>query len=184
MEAPESLSGLEVEIHFLELMANGFYEDLGIEKVDFGDFEVGAFDFDTQQIEYEPYSYVKTSKTTALITLGVAGSETEEIELTFIEPEFAEGTWVEIDKGEIFAGTLTFRILRDNNDPDPSDPNGGGDYPETPGVIREAMVKTEVASLLKTGEIQLFGSVLSDGGGEISEFGFVLSPRLNDPYDA
>ena len=62
MEAPESLSGLEVEIHFLELMANGFYEDLGIEKVDFGDFEVGAFDFDTQQIEYEPYSYVKTSE--------------------------------------------------------------------------------------------------------------------------
>ena len=32
VEAPESLSGLEVEIHFLELMANGFYEDLGMRR--------------------------------------------------------------------------------------------------------------------------------------------------------
>ena len=63
--APDSLFGLEVEIHEHELMSNGAYEDLGLEEVQFGSNEVGAFDGDTQQIEYEAYIYEKTSPTTA-----------------------------------------------------------------------------------------------------------------------
>ncbi|MDG1139034.1 MAG: BspA family leucine-rich repeat surface protein, partial [Opitutales bacterium] len=54
VEAPESLAGLEVEIYFRELMPNGDYEDLGMEVVKFGDFEVSAYDANSQQIEYEP----------------------------------------------------------------------------------------------------------------------------------
>ena len=105
------MSGLKVEIHEYELMSNGAYEDLGLEEVEFGPNEVGAFDGDTQQIEYVAYSYEKTSATTARIILGTAGSDTEEVELTFVEPNYAEGTWIEVDGGETFEGTLTFRIL-------------------------------------------------------------------------
>ena len=81
---------------------------LGLEKVNFGPNEVGAFDGDTQQIEYEAYSYEKITATTARIILGTAGSDTEEVELTFVEPNYAEGTWIEVDGGETFEGTLTF----------------------------------------------------------------------------
>ena len=133
VEAPDSLSGLEVEIHHTELLSNGAYEYLGLEKVNFGPNEVGAFDGDTQQIEYEAYSYEKTSATTARIILGAAGNDSEEVELTFLDDNYAEGTWKEVDDGETFEGTLTFRILGKSQDTTGTDPNNPGTDPGTGG---------------------------------------------------
>ena len=78
-------------------MSNGEFEDLGVEEVQFGPNEVGAYDGDTQQVEYVAYSYEKTSATTARIILGTAGTDTEEVDLTFVEPNYAEGIWREVD---------------------------------------------------------------------------------------
>ena len=134
VEAPESLAGLEVEIHFRELMPNGGYEDLGMERVTFGDFELSAFDANSQQIEYEPYIYKRISDTSALISLGPAGHEMEEINLTFKEAGFAEGTWIEMDEGEIFEGTLTFRIVDENKHSGGAGPGDDGGQPGTGSV--------------------------------------------------
>ena len=134
VEAPESLSGLEVDIHYSELMSNGAYEDLGVESVSFGPTEVGSFDDDTQQMEYEIYSYTKTSGTTAQIYLGTAGgNDTGEVFLTFTEPGYAEGTWIEVDEGETFEGKLTFRIMTGSQDTTGTDPNSPGTNPGTGG---------------------------------------------------
>ncbi|MDG1137892.1 MAG: cadherin repeat domain-containing protein, partial [Opitutales bacterium] len=80
------------------------------------------------------YTYNKTSATTALITLGAAEFGMEEINLTFQEADFAEGTWMEMDAGETFEGTLTFRIVGESKHTDDTGPGDDGKPPNTGSI--------------------------------------------------
>jgi len=54
--------------------------------------------------------------------------------------------------------------------------------PGFPGDVLLPIVYTNLAEISESGEIQLSGRVLHDGGGKVEEVGFFLSPRLRiDP---
>ena len=172
VESPFSLSGLEVEIHEQELLSNGEYNDLGVETVTFQEYQVSAYDSDTQSIETETYFYEKISATTATITLGVgAGTgDSEIIQLNFLQPGYAEGNWTEVDGGETYQGTLTFRILGEGHNEgnntekgetpvDPTDPGTGGEpgTVESPFSLSGLEVEIHEQELLSNGEYNDLG---------------------------
>jgi protocatechuate 3,4-dioxygenase beta subunit len=116
--APDSLTGLEVEVHEIENLSGGGTEDYGLEVVTFYENEVGAYDSDSGEVEYEFYTYEKLSSDSAIIIIGESGEDQEEINITFTDINYAAGRWYEMDGAESFSGTLTFRILGEYDEHD------------------------------------------------------------------
>ncbi|MDG0965450.1 MAG: carboxypeptidase-like regulatory domain-containing protein [Opitutales bacterium] len=109
--APTSLAGLEVEMHEIADLISGGTYDYGVLNETFGEREVSAYDSDSQQIESKPYIYEKLGPDSARIILQGTGLDEKEINITFIDKNYAKGRWLEVDGGETYSGTLSFRII-------------------------------------------------------------------------
>ena len=135
IEAPDSLVGLEVDIHDIENLSNGELLDLGVQRVSFGQNEVKSFEGETQQYEFEPYSYEKLSPTNAVLMINNENGRVV-IELIFVENGFGEGIWNEQDGNQSYNGTLTFHIMGENNQSGSNGSNLDGNHtvPDPGGI--------------------------------------------------
>ena len=159
--APDSLTGLEVEVHEIENLSGGGTEDYGVEVVTFYEDEVGAYDSDSGEVEYEFYTYEKLSSDSAIIIIGESGGDQEEINITFTDINYATGRWYEMDGTESFSGTLTFRILGEYDEHD--DEQDGHEEGETDHAIGSHTIIAGVYTLtdgdyIDTGRILTFDS--------------------------
>ena len=156
--APYSLAGLKVEIHDIEIMRDGSEIDYGKSIKTFTETEVSGYEDDTKQIETDRYEYSIKRGNTALITISHATNDSTVVNLTFSSPTYAEGTWLERDDSGSYEGTITFKILTEENETSGDSYPGGekegeglvpGESGTVPPLDFEGLPVSEVESFVK-----------------------------------
>ena len=113
--APESLDGLSIRIHDLEMSPGS--EDYGEESKYFISQQV--YSWEENKLESTTFSYVKNSASSANLTIHHDDGATQtNYDLTFSSENTATGTWTEDEGVVTYSGTTTFTIIDEEYAPD------------------------------------------------------------------